>query len=241
MRVFGNGLLIDDGDDTPRTADRTDFGNSLVNGGSQTRTYTIDNLGNIDLILTDSPAVAVGGANPGDFTVTAQPSSPVTAGGSVTFDVTFDPSATGLRSAVVSIDNNDADENPYEFAIQGTGIAPPVVSTGEVVSIGRTDATCQAEVTSLGFPSPTQHGCVWNTAGSPTTGGEKTEEEAVSAAGPFSSSLEGLSPGTTYFVRAYATNSVETAYGSEVSFTTEEPEFPWVIFMPAILDKNGGL
>ena len=42
-----------------------------------------------------------------------------------TFTVHFDPSATGLRSATISIDNDDADENPYDFAIQGTGDAPP--------------------------------------------------------------------------------------------------------------------
>ena len=45
--------------------------------------------------------------------------------GSTTFTVTFNPSALGLRSATVSIANNDADENPYDFAIQGTGTGAP--------------------------------------------------------------------------------------------------------------------
>jgi hypothetical protein len=42
-------------------------------------------------------------------------------GGTTTFTVRFDPSATGTRSATLSIANNDADENPYDFAIQGAG------------------------------------------------------------------------------------------------------------------------
>ena len=55
--------------------------------------------------------------------MTAQPSgSTIAAGGSLTFQVTFAPSATGLRTATVSIANDDPSENPYDFAIQGTGI-----------------------------------------------------------------------------------------------------------------------
>ena len=74
------------------------------------------------LQLTGTPKVVVGGTHAADFTVTAQPSSPVTSGGgSTTFTVEFNPSAAGVRSATLSIDNNDSDENPYNFSIQGTG------------------------------------------------------------------------------------------------------------------------
>jgi hypothetical protein len=47
----------------------------------------------------------------------------VAAGSSTTFQVKFNPSATGLRSAALSFANNDANENPYNFSIQGTGTA----------------------------------------------------------------------------------------------------------------------
>ena len=43
------------------------------------------------------------------------------ASGSTSFQVTFDPSAAGLRQTTLTIANNDADENPYDFTIQGTG------------------------------------------------------------------------------------------------------------------------
>src|SRR5262249_50877836 len=75
------------------------------------------------LNLSGTPKVAVGGANAVDFTVTLQPTSPVAAtNGTTTFQVTFDPSAAGLRSATLSIANDDSNENPYDFSIQGTGI-----------------------------------------------------------------------------------------------------------------------
>jgi hypothetical protein len=53
----------------------------------------------------------------------------VAAAGSTTFQVTFTPSATGLREATLSIANNDGDENPYNFSIQGTGATPPSIGS----------------------------------------------------------------------------------------------------------------
>jgi hypothetical protein len=59
---------------------------------------------------------------PIDFSVTSQPTSPVApTNGSTTFSVAFTPKANGLRTATVSIPNNDSNENPYDFTIQGTG------------------------------------------------------------------------------------------------------------------------
>jgi len=62
--------------------------------------------------------------------VTTEPVTPVAATtGTTTFQITFDPSGVGTRSAAVSIANNDSNENPYTFAIQGTGAnTAPTVS-----------------------------------------------------------------------------------------------------------------
>ena len=77
------------------------------------------------MLLDGDPKVDILGTHASDFTVTSQPTSPVSSGGgSVQFTVAFDPSAIGLRTAEVSIENNDSDEDPYNFAIQGTGITP---------------------------------------------------------------------------------------------------------------------
>jgi hypothetical protein len=121
--VLGNGLTIDDGDTTPRLTDHTDFGGADVAGETVSRTFTIANNGAAELNLTGTPRVTVSGDAASDFEVTTQPASPVAAAGSTAFTVQFDPSAGGLRQAILRIANDDSDENPYDFAIQGTGTA----------------------------------------------------------------------------------------------------------------------
>lgn len=124
INLKGNGNNIPDDDalsNTPTTSNHTDFTTVFI-GNSLTRTFTIENLGNSTLTLDDaSPYVSIAGTNAGDFSVTAIPSNSIAATNSTTFEVTFTPSATGTRSAYISIANNDADEDPYTFNIEGTG------------------------------------------------------------------------------------------------------------------------
>jgi subtilisin-like proprotein convertase family protein len=122
VNLQGNGQNILDGDTTPSTGDNTDFGSANVASGTVVRTFTIQNTGAAALNLTGSPRVQITGTNCGDFAVTAQPSgSTIAAGSSLTFQVTFDPSAVGVRTATVNIASNDPDESAYDFAIQGEG------------------------------------------------------------------------------------------------------------------------
>jgi hypothetical protein len=131
INLKGNSTSIVDGDVTPSSADHTDFGSVSAASGTVVRTFTIENTGGSTLNLTGTPMVVVSGANAADFTVSAQPAaSTVAASGNITFQVTFDPSAIGTRSAVLSISNDDADENPYNFAIQGTGTNSAPTFTG---------------------------------------------------------------------------------------------------------------
>ena len=129
--VSGNSVNIVDDDATPALADHTDFGNVPVLAGTQVRTFTITNSGTVDLTLG---SISVGGVNAADFTVSLQPSSPVAASGNTTFQVTFDPSAPGLRSATLSFTNNDSDEDPFNFSIQGTGTEVTVTPTAGLVT-----------------------------------------------------------------------------------------------------------
>jgi hypothetical protein len=123
INVTGNSVSILDGATTPSTTDHTDFGSALVIGGTVVRTFTIANNGTGSLTLSGTPLVTVSGTHAADFTVTALPTSPVTASGTTTFQVTFDPSASGTRTAKLTIANNDSDESSYDFAIQGTGVS----------------------------------------------------------------------------------------------------------------------
>jgi len=74
--------------------------------------FTIENLGTTDLVLSGSPRVQIGGTDASQFSVIVQPSSPVAPRGTTTFTIRFAPASTEIKSATVSILNNDADENP---------------------------------------------------------------------------------------------------------------------------------
>ena len=87
-----------------------------------TRTFTIENAaGSLDLKLDGLPLVEVADRDQSDFSVTQPVVSAISGGGSTTFDVKFDPSATGLRSAIIVITHNDLPENPFVFTVQGLG------------------------------------------------------------------------------------------------------------------------
>ena len=108
-----------------------------------------------------------------------------------------------------------------EYAIDVTaGNSAPTVTTQAVSSIAATTATGNGNITSLGTPNPTAYGVCWNTTGTPTTSDSKVDKGAASATGAFAASMTSLTANTTYYVRAYATNTAGTSYGSDVNFTT---------------------
>ena len=125
--VSGNGTSIASGDTSPVISDDTDFGTLDIAGATNANTFTVTNTGNAVLNLTGTPRVSIGGTNAADFTLTVDAAASVSSGGGTSqFTITFDPSAVGLRTATVSIANNDGNENPYTFDIQGTGGAAGV-------------------------------------------------------------------------------------------------------------------
>lgn len=123
IAITGLGNTINDGDSTPSITDDTEFGDIDITAGTDTHTFTIRNVGALPLSLTGaSPYVVISGAHAADFILSSTPTNNINSGGSSTFQITFNPSALGTRSATISIANNDSDENPYNFAIQGNGI-----------------------------------------------------------------------------------------------------------------------
>jgi hypothetical protein len=137
--TLGLGVEIANGDSVPGAGDGTFIGTADVAGGTATRIFTIRNDGTTD--LTVGTVSLVTGT---DFSITSQPSSPVAAGNSTTFEVTFDPAALGSSSDTLSFATNDADENPYTFAISGSGVSSPeinVTDAGATLNILNGDAT----------------------------------------------------------------------------------------------------
>lgn len=97
-------------------------------------------------------------------------------------------------------------------------VSPPTVTTTAITNIGQTTATGGGTVAADGGGSVTARGVCWSTAANPTIANSCTSNG--SGTGAFTSSISGLTANTFYHVRAYATNSAGTAYGSDLTFTT---------------------
>ena len=111
----------------------------------------------------------------------------------------------------------------------------PTVVTGEVTNITTTTATCAGNVTSDGGAAIIARGVCWSTKENPTIDNNKTSNGT--GTGTFASNLTSLSPYTTYYVRAYATNSEGTAYGEEKTFTTFYVDIEYNTFTDTRDDK----
>lgn len=106
----------------------------------------------------------------------------------------------------------------YGNDISFTTLGIPVISTTAVSSIASTTAVSGGNITANGGSPVTISGVCWSTSPNPIVTGSKTTDGSLT--GSFISNLTGLTPGTTYHVRAYATNVVGTSYGNDVTFTT---------------------
>ena len=96
----------------------------------------------------------------------------------------------------------------------------PVITTATVINITRTAATSGGNITSDGGSPVNVSGVCWGTSHYPSIEGAFTTDGTLT--GTFASNISGLIPGTIYYIRAYATNSAGTAYGDEVTFTTNQ-------------------
>jgi uncharacterized protein (TIGR02145 family) len=120
--------------------------------------------------------------------------------------------------------------NELLFATLGN-YSLPVVTTATITNIAQNTATGGGNVTSDGGAFVSARGVCWSTSPNPTTAGNYTIDGT--GGGSFVSNLTGLSANTPYYVRAYATNIVGTAYGNELTFTTLSATMPSVTTTPA--------
>jgi len=88
-----------------------------------------------------------------------------------------------------------------------------ILSTFSITNITATSASSGGNITSDGGAEVTAREVCWNINENPTTTDSKTTDD--SGTGQFISNISGLSAGITYHVRAYAANSVGTAYGAD--------------------------
>ncbi len=135
----------------------------------------------------------------------------------------WDGSAWVVVAPGASLPGNQAQTLVFCNGVPTWGTCPAVVptltSTAAASSIGGSTASSGGVISDDGGGSITARGVAWGTNTSPTISGSYTADGT--GTGSFTSSLSGLTGNTTYYVRAYATNSAGTAYGAEVSFITD--------------------
>lgn len=140
------------------------------------------------------------------------------------------PLAGIIMSLFVIVGCSDDDTDP---------VNAPSLSTLSVSDITETSAKSGGNITDNGGGEITSKGLVWSTGSNPSLENHTGQIEEGPGGGIFTSSITGLSPETTYYVRAYTTNSAGTSYGNDVMFETF-PEEDEIIYGQAI-DVDGNL
>ena len=156
--------------------------------------------------------------------------------GSFTSNLTLlTPGATYYVRAYAINSAGTAYGNQVSFTTEALQV--PILTTTAVTSVTLTTAVSGGNITSDGGGIVTARGVCWSTSPNPTTAASSTTDG--SGTGVFTSNLTGLSPSTTYYVKAYAVNSEGTAYGNEVSFTTEPVvKIPDQNFLNALIEAG---
>lgn len=114
--------------------------------------------------------------------------------------------------------NACSDDNSPGGNNNGGGTRGIVITTTSAANITNTNATSGGNITSDGGSAIIERGVCWSTTTNPTIANSHTSDG--SSVGVFTSNITGLTAGTLYFVRAYATNANTTGYGNQITITT---------------------
>ena len=168
IEVYGNGISIVNGSSPASSTNNTDFGTVNITTGTVVRTFTVFNTGALSLTLA---AATITGADAGSFSITTAPTSPLASNTSTTLVITFDPSTIGVKNALVTIPNNDANENPYTFAILGNGVNYIPCALGPLENIAIQDFEVAPATPTMGYTTSQEVGAGIITVGGGTAYG----------------------------------------------------------------------
>jgi len=131
------------------------------------------------------------------------------------------PCVNGFQTRTATGTPSGCNSFPPQPTIQAcsTGVSLPTLTTTTVGNITTNSATTGGNVTNDGGATVTARGVVWSTAQNPTIS-LTTRTSNGTGVGSYVSSITGLTSNTTYYVRAYATNSTGTSYGNQITFKT---------------------
>jgi hypothetical protein len=196
-----------------------DFG--LISlGGSCDIVLNIGNTGPSDLAI-DVAGIKLSpdsSTKAGVFSIASPLPSTVASKASVTFTLRFVPDSAGAKAATLVVPTNDVSTPSYSISLKASGWAV-VLATSAATNIAQTTATSGGNITDDGGADIVERGICWGTSRNPTIADGKASDGG-SGAGVYSCLMTDLKPGTLYYVRAYASNSGSTGYGSQASFAT---------------------
>ncbi len=112
----------------------------------------------------------------------------------------------------------------------------PQVKTVVATSLSYTTTKCGVKINAFGSSGITEKGVCWSTSENPTL--ENNKVVSISTADSSTVTISGLTANTTYYVRAYATNSMGTSYGKQIVFTTLSYSLPVVETVSAVYDYS---
>ena len=170
------------------------------------------------------------GSTPAPVSTNRVPNIKLLTGASVSISPTATgPFTNGVWSGLITVNDtassmilrastNGVSGDSGAFAVDAAS-GTPSLSTLAVSNLGPTSAMSGGNITSDGGASVTQRGVCWSTNAAPTTNDTRTSNG--SGTGSYSSSLTGLVPGRSYYVRAYAINANGVGYGSAVGFSAD--------------------
>jgi uncharacterized protein (TIGR02145 family) len=141
--------------------------------------------------------------------------------GAGTFNALMSGLTPGTRYYVRAFATNGSGTsygNEVQFTTTGGGSTVPTLTTTSVTNITINSARSGGDITSDGGSPVTARGICYSTDQNPTIA--NTTVNAGTGTGSFVANMAGLSSGTTYYIRAFATNANGTAYGQQISFTT---------------------
>lgn len=167
------------------------------------------------------------------YATTANPTLANTVVNSGTGTGSFTSNLTGLTAStqyfVRAFATNSAGTaygNEVTFTTSAPSGGLPVLTTTATFGVGSTNAVAGGNITSAGGTglTITARGLVYGTSPSPTLA-NSVLTDGTAGTGTWTGVINGLTPGTLYYVRAYATNQNGTEYGNEFSFTTRSTGF----------------
>ena len=214
----------------------TEYGEAVINS-SIDKVLSLQNTGSSVISLNK---LSIIGTNSDQFKIVSPTITIFNIGIGESQDVTvrFNPTTLGFKTANLQISNNSDNASPIKtIVLSGTGIAKtfnvPTISTTAVSAIDLNGASSGGNNISDGGGAISAKGICWGITANPKISLPNFRTLEGAGTGTFSSRITGLTAGSNYHVRAYATNAAGTAYGLDIPFTTNTN-----VVIPSVTTNN---